>query len=141
MRSSLPERAVQPTRELGGITHKGASVAETGVNQTSLDRLNPPVHHIARCYAVCASARVVKGDLGDACDRRFGVNRTVGMEESTVTMRRVFAETHITGDVELGEERSNLLDGLDDRAFGVICGRSTFVLEFLSICNGENMEL
>lgn len=86
MRGSSPERAVQPTRKLGRITHKGASVAVTGVNQASLDCLNPPIHHIAWCDAVCASARVVEGDLSDTCDREFGVNRTVGIEESTVTV-------------------------------------------------------
>ena len=86
MRGSLPERAVQTTRELGGIAHEGASVAETGVDQGSLDRLNPPVHHIARCNAVCASDRVVESHLGETCDGGSGVDCTVGIEEPTVTV-------------------------------------------------------
>jgi hypothetical protein len=86
MRGSSPERAVQPTRELGGITHEGTSVAETGVDQSSLDRLNPPVHHIARCDTVRASTRVVESHLGETYDGGFGVNLTVGLENSTVTV-------------------------------------------------------
>lgn len=86
MRRSSPERAVQPTRELGGIAHEGASVAETGVDKGSLDRLNTPVHHIARRDAVRASARVVESHLGKTGDGGFGVNLTVGVEDSAVTV-------------------------------------------------------
>lgn len=86
MRGYSPERAIQSTRELGRVTHEGAPVSETGVDQASLDRLNPPVHHITRCNAVCASACVAEGDLGDTCDGEGGVDRTVGIDISTVTV-------------------------------------------------------
>jgi len=86
MRRSLPEWAVQHTSELGGIAHESASVAETSIYQALLDRMNAPVHHVARCDAVRASTRVVEGHLDETCDGGFGVDCSIRVEDSTLTV-------------------------------------------------------
>lgn len=124
----LPERTVEPARELGGITHEGASVAKAGIDQAPFYCSNPTVHHIARCNAMCACAHVVERDLGEACNGGLGVDRSIGVEKSTVTVRGVLTETYVTRDVERGEERPDLSDSLDDRSFGIIRWGSTVIL-------------
>lgn len=58
---------------------------------------------------------------------------TICVEDSTVTVRGVLAETHVASDVDVWEEGPNLKDGLDNRALRVICWCSTSVLVHVSI--------
>ena len=75
-----------------------------------------------------ACARVVHRDLRDARDGGLGVDRAVGVEDAAVSVRGVFAEADVGGDVELGEEGGDLFCGLDDGAGGVVGGGAAFVL-------------
>ena len=45
-----------------------------------------------------------------------------------MSVRSVLAETDISGDVERGKGFPQNLDGLDDRAVGVVCKSSRLVL-------------
>ena len=98
------------------------------VNQCTLDREHAPVHHVARSDAVCACADVVERDLGDALGGGRRVDRPILAEVSTVSVRCVFAETDVRGDVQRREELAECFDGEDHWALGVVCGRPYVVL-------------
>ena len=98
------------------------------VDQRALDREHAPVHHVARSDAVCARAGVVERDLGDALGGGRRVDRAILAEVSTVSVRCVFAQTHVGGDVQRREELAECFDGEDHWALGVVCGRPYVVL-------------
>lgn len=57
---------------------------------------------------------------GYAGCRGHRVDCSVGVEDTTVTMRGVFAKAYIACDVEGGEEFSDLLNCENDRTCGII---------------------
>lgn len=125
----LPERAIQRAGELGGVAHEGAFIAQACVNEGPLDSFDASVHHVARGNAVCTGFCIGQCNFGDASGRGFRVNGAVLEEHAAVSVGCVLAETDVCCDVERGVERAELLDSLNHRSFGVICGSTLAILE------------
>lgn len=81
---------------------------------------------------MCAGAGVVEGDLGDALDRRGGVDGAVGVQEATVSVVGVFAETNVAGNVQVREKFADFFDCKDDWAGLVVCGGPAVVLRWFT---------
>ena len=123
-----PERPIQAACELCGIAHQQAPVSQAAVNQLALDSLDAPVHHVARGNAVRTRLGVRKRHLGDALRGRRRIDRAVLVEEPTVPVRRVLAQTDVRRDEQRREEHAQLLDGQDHGPLRVVRGRATHVL-------------
>ena len=67
-------------------------------------------------------------DLGDACGGGLGVDGSVLVQDATVAMGGVLAQAHVARDVERGEQRAQLLDGLDDGTLLVVCWSAFAIL-------------
>ncbi len=130
-----PERPIQRTRKLRRVTHERAPIPKARVNEPAFNRLDAPVHHVARRDAVHARARIVDRDLCDARDGRLGVDRAVGVQHPAVPVRGVLAETDVRRDVDLWEERLDLSGCLDDGSVRVVGGGAALVLS--SITKGK----
>jgi len=126
--SGVPERPVKRTRKLRRVAHQRTAVPKARINKPALDRLDAPVHHVARRDAVHARARIVHRDLRDARDGRFRVDGSVGVEDAAVSVRGVFTEADVGGDVNVGEEGLDLLGCLDDGSVRVVGGGAALVL-------------
>ena len=130
----LPERPIQRTRKLRRIAHQRALIPQPCIHKRSLNRLDPPVHHIARRDAVCSGFCVREGHLGYArgggpgVDGELGGRGHGGDEQPAVPVGGVFAEADVGGDEEGGEELEEGFDGEDDGPGGVVCGGAAAVL-------------
>lgn len=74
------------------------------------------------------SLGVVDGHLGETGYRGRVVDRAVLMQNTTVAMRCVFAQTDVSRNVERGECLAQSLDRLDYWAVRVICQSAPLVL-------------
>lgn len=97
-----------------------------------LDSAYSPIHHIARGDAMHASLSIAQRDVSDPRDRLRRIDRVVVLEDSAVTMRRVFAQTHVRCQVEFREQRPKLLNSLNDWSLRIVCLSSDFILYSLS---------
>ena len=71
---------------------------------------------------------VGEGNLRDAFRGGLRVDGAVGVEDTAVAVRGVFAETDVGRDVEFREEGSEFADGKDDGAGRVVCWGAPRVL-------------
>jgi hypothetical protein len=124
-----PERAVQCTGEFCRVAHQSTFIAKASIDEPALDGLDAPVHHVARCNAMSSSLRIVDGDLCDTLDRWGGIDGSVFMQQTTVTMIGVFTQANVTGDINRGEELTDFFDCKDDGACWVICRSPSAILQ------------
>lgn len=124
----LPEWAVQRAGKLCGIAHEGALVCEACPNELLFDSLDTAVHHVARCNAVRTGESIAECYLGETLDGGFGVDRTVFVKKTTMTMGSVLAQTDVARNVERRKESFELFDGENDGSRGVVGGRASAVL-------------
>lgn len=71
---------------------------------------------------------ISKRDLGNTLSRGWRVNGTIGVKETAVSMRGVFAEANVRCDVEGGKERAEEFDSENNGTFGVVSGGTAVVL-------------
>jgi hypothetical protein len=125
-----PKRSIQRTRKLGRIAHQSTAIGPSIVDQQPLDSLDPAIHHIARGDAVGAGLCICDGYAGDAFDGVLGHDGAVRVEDTTVAMRGVCAETEVAGHVEGGEGFTEVANGKNDGAIGIVSCRAAIILKF-----------
>ena len=54
-----PERSIQATSKLCGITHESDFAHQTSINEPLLDPFCPPIHHITRRNAMSTCFSVI----------------------------------------------------------------------------------
>jgi hypothetical protein len=75
-----------------------------------------------------ASLRVGERDLGDALGRRVRIDRAVFVEDPTMAVRGVLAETNVRRNEQRGEQRTQFFYRQDHGALWVVCGCAARVL-------------
>ena len=115
-RDDLPEGTIQWACKLRRVTHQCTLISKATVNQSTLYSLDPTIHHITWCNTMDASSSVAHCNFRDTLNRWKCVNRTIVIEETTVSVWGVFAETDVGCYVEIGKLLANEMDCWDDRA-------------------------
>ncbi len=77
---------------------------------------------------MCARLGIRMRHLGNALCRRRRVDRAVLVEDSTMAVRGVLAETYVRRDEQRGEERTQLSNCQNHGTLWVVCGCATHVL-------------
>lgn len=75
------------------------------------------------------SPRIVDGDLCDTLDRWGGIDGSIFVQQTAVTMIGVFTQANVTGNINRGEELTDFFDRKDDRACWIVCRRPFSILE------------
>ena len=101
------------------------------IDESALDGLDAPVHHVARGDAVCARSSVRNRDARDAICRHLWIDCTVLVEDSTVPVRGVLAEADVRGDEQRWKELSQHFYCEDDGPLRIVCGCAIFVLDMV----------
>lgn len=90
------------------------------LDQLELDSTDTAIIHVRRRNAVCSSLGIGKGNIGNAINGHLVVQAAVVPQDTAVAVRSILAEADIGADEELGETAKNELNGLDNRALGIV---------------------
>jgi len=106
-----PERSIKATSEFRRVAHQSTSVGQSRTHQTSLDSLDPSIHHITRCDTMCSSFSISYSNFGNPRCRLLSIECWLvgmtgvgeGRQDTTVPVGCVFTKTDIDGEHELRE--------------------------------------
>lgn len=71
---------------------------------------------------------IIDGYFCDTLDGGFGVDGTIVVQQTAMTVIGVFAETDVASNVDGWEQCTDLFDSKNDGTRGIICGSTSAIL-------------
>lgn len=117
---SVSEGSVQTARELGRVRHEQGLVSNSLFDQLEFDGTDTAIVHVRRRNTVGSGLGIGKRNIRNAINRHLVVQAAVVPQDTAVAVRGILAEADIGADEDLRETTEDELNGLDNRALGII---------------------